>query len=145
WDQAEQDIDALLRQMPDSNPLYQVHAAAYLLQGLLRERRGDGAAAKQSWQQGLHSAYMARLPGEMKGSQPSSPPPDGLFYHLMAASFSDELPDAETEKFLAQIQQMFLGQSHFSQFLTVLKIQPSVLRGMWRSPRGREVARQMVF
>jgi serine/threonine protein kinase len=145
WTQAEQDINELLRGMPNHNVMYQIHSAAYLLQGLLRERRGDLAGAKASWKQGLYSAFVARLPDEMRGNNSSGPPPDGLFYHLMMASLSDGLSDTEADQILKQIQEMVLGKSLISQFLGVMKIQPSVLREMWRSSRGREVTRQMAF
>lgn len=148
WDQAEQDLEAMLGQMPANNPIYQIHGTAHLLRGLLHERRGDAAAAKASWKAGLYSAWLARLPDalkDLKEKRTSRVPLPGLLYHLILASLCDELPDAEAEKITSQIQEMVFGRQLGSQFLAVMKVQPSVLREMWRSPRGRELARQMAF
>ncbi len=147
WDRAEADLDEMARLLPDDNPVYQFHAACLLMKGFLCERRGDAAGAKQAWKRGTYPSYLARLPREARAQAPALPEKerDGLLQHLILASLCDELPDAEADKAFRMVLDMLGNGSFVSQMIRAIKIHPSVVREMWRSPRGRDVARRMAF
>jgi serine/threonine protein kinase/tetratricopeptide (TPR) repeat protein len=147
WQRAEADLDEIARLLPHSTS-YQLYASHLLMKGILCDRRGDAEGAKRAWRQGTHAAYLKWLPKEMRSqAQPigSAAAKEALLNHLIMASLCDELPDSEAEKLFQKVIQMLGGNAFVVQIAQTIKLQPSVLREMWRSPRGREVARRLAF
>src|SRR6202040_994031 len=63
WDEAERDLDRFFAlQSEQARRSYHFHAAACLLQGFLRERRGDQAGALAAWRRGLVQSWAKQNP-----------------------------------------------------------------------------------
>jgi tetratricopeptide (TPR) repeat protein len=147
WDQAENDLDDMARLLPPDTT-YQFYAACRLMKGFLCARRGDEAGAKQSWKEGTYPAYLARLPERMRSQAPPLGNPhqkEMLLHHLIMASLSDELSDAEAATIFSALVKMLGDKSLAVQMVQAVKVEPSLLRNTWRSPRGREVGRRIAF
>jgi WD40 repeat protein/tetratricopeptide (TPR) repeat protein/predicted Ser/Thr protein kinase len=136
WDQTERDLDDLFRLTPPEALEGQYRTSAQLLRGVLRERRGDVAGAKAAWHQ--DAATIEALD-----------PHFGFeFLHgLIRASLADELTDAQAERIMRQITSALAASDARAAtgFLRVIRLPPSILREMWRSPRGRDYARQIAL
>jgi tetratricopeptide (TPR) repeat protein len=145
-DQAERDLDEFRRLTPEGILDYEFHASCQLMKGFLCEQRGDTKAAKAAWTDGLYPTWRNRLPEELRTTVPALPEsPQPLFDHLTMASFAGELSDKELEAILQRFQAVVLDGSIVGQLASTVRVQPAVLRDMWRSSRGREVARKMAF
>jgi tetratricopeptide (TPR) repeat protein len=135
WEAAEKDIEDFLRLAPPglrSTPY--CNDTACLLRGFLRERRGDRAGAARAWGEGV-------VPVEeldpLSGYEALS--------YMMLASLANKLPDAEGGKLLAKANAAAPEEAGPAGVLRLMRVPPAVLREMWRTPRGRESARQIAF
>jgi tetratricopeptide (TPR) repeat protein len=155
WEPAEKELDTLLKWMPDPVENYTVYAAAWLMKGFCREQRGATADAQKAWQEALYPSYLARLSA---AARPESTVPGGLEAALLfniAGSLTGRLSDAEAntlwDQRVAQLAgnapggQPAPGNPFMAQMSGLLRPTPAVLRGMWRTPAGKEWARQIVF
>jgi hypothetical protein len=134
WQAAEKDIDLLLHN--DKNITRGALLDGWCLKGTLRAEAGDAEGARLAWQRGVAAFKYAQLP-DRESFGPM------LNYSLMA-SLSGDISDEDARK----IQRFFLARlTDENQVKNILDFivnqQPtSVYREMWRSPRGRKVARQ---
>jgi hypothetical protein len=55
------------------------------------------------------------------------------------------MTDQQADKLSAHLFRSFAGDSAFSGVKEALRLPPSIIREMWRSPRGREAARKIAF
>jgi tetratricopeptide (TPR) repeat protein/predicted Ser/Thr protein kinase len=149
-DEAEDDLARLLQlaEDPELQAGLERHAiAARLAQGFLCEARGDVAAAQEAWRLGAAAAN-----------------PDGGVTLMVLAdrtilwSLADELTDQRAEWIIDQAVQAPTSANASSDesatpgvngamlaFVVqrVRPLAPEVLRRMWQSPRGHELARQI--
>lgn len=132
WDEAEQSLDDWFQSttMRDS---YSVYAMASLLRGFLRERRGDATGATEAWRSGYSPDDVSVMTGTV------------LVANLILGSLTGEMTDAQAERLSAQLLKSFAGGSAMSVVKDLVRLPPVVMREMWRTPRGREVARQIAF
>lgn len=136
WDQAEREIEDLFRLTTSKTLVEPYYSAACLVRGFLRERRGDTAGAKAAWHQ--DDAALDRID-----------PHFGFeFIHgLVRASLTDELSDARVEKIIKRFTSTLAANDArlATSVLRTVRLPPSLVRRMWRTPRGRDYARKIAF
>ncbi|HUU43552.1 MAG TPA: tetratricopeptide repeat protein, partial [Planctomycetota bacterium] len=145
WLDAERDLDGYFRRT--DRPLsYLDDTRAYLMQGFLRERRGDAEGALESWRAG----YALGRPGGRKGSPFTTlhVPAYGQDYlqFVMVGSLAERLTEEDVKGVLDET----LGAGGQGALPPVLAERMTetlapVMCAMWRTPRGREYARQIMF
>lgn len=143
WELAEQHID---RAFADSGGLANSRAVncyamshAVLIKGLLQQRRGDDAAALHTWQQGyeIMRDNMARL----NASDTT------LVILTIVGSLAGTISDAELDQFVRKGTANAGNDSVASTFVSIINRDSlsRVLRTMWLSERGRDLAWQIAF
>jgi WD40 repeat protein len=142
-DEAERDLGLLFRRVPADRVEYIFWAQARLLQGFLVTARGDAAKAVDVWRLGREAAWR-RAPRPADGAAPASLRALERFYDAMLGSLGDDLGDEEAEETQAALASL-ADDAHFREVLQVLRPRPAVWRAMWRTRRGREVARRIAF
>ncbi len=150
WDAAAKDIEEYFRLSSPGD--YYYYSAACLIEGFLCERRGNRAGAVEAWRRGFlrDETGQAVGPQGTKGKRTfAAEALSGVrFLHFMIlGSLADELSEAETEDLIKALAKRESADSPFS-ILRVLPLPASVyeaLRTMWRTPRGRELARKVAF
>jgi tetratricopeptide (TPR) repeat protein len=135
WDQAEADLDQLFRIRPVEQVPYSVFCRACLLQGFLRERRGDGPGALQAWRRGLFLSWAPSLDPQKR--EQNFAELDERVHHVLLASLANQVTEADAPLLLGQAGRF---ARLFNRFLPT-----SVLRDMCRGQRGRDAARQYAF
>ncbi|HZT80508.1 MAG TPA: hypothetical protein VFA26_09805, partial [Gemmataceae bacterium] len=122
---------------------YNFWAGACLIEGFLKEDRGDPAGARAAWERGLWSAY-PRPGGKADAALQS---PLGRVYGLILGSLAGKLADAEVREFLQPLLAGRPGERASPASLALKTITPptSVFAEMWRAPRGRQWARRFAF
>jgi serine/threonine-protein kinase len=132
WPEAEKDLDDYFRHLPAKEAGY---PSAYLLQGFLRDRRGDAAGALEVWRQGWQAIRGHTTMRVTAG--------------IILGSLSNDLSDADAEKMLADWSATFAKSSPLvtalRNRLVPVPLIASTLRNTWRSERGRQYARQIAF
>jgi WD40 repeat protein/tetratricopeptide (TPR) repeat protein len=136
WDLAERDVEEFLRRAgAESTP--GTLAEVYLLQGFVREGRGDAAGARAAWNEGYD-----RVQGT-----------PGLYvvHASILGSLTGRLNDADVRRMVDELLGKLpgTGRINLKQALTNplfpwAAVTP-VLRDCWRSHRGRELARRLAF
>jgi tetratricopeptide (TPR) repeat protein len=146
-DQAEQVVDALQRLVPDVIGVghYNQYSQAWLMKGFLRERRGQAEEARRCWKEGLYSSFLRKVPAAAPPGTLLPPASEGLLLHGILASLCDELPDREAEAMWQQLLAVLAESRLAGEVGASMRPSPAVLRGMWRTPRGRECARRIAF
>jgi len=141
WDEAEHDIDKFFHLASDADGIdYHAYSAASLIRGFLRQRQDNESGAVEAWRTGYAAEgadtvlHTSSIGGRI-----------ALLNHMILASLSGQMTDAEAE---AIVRDAFKSQGAGSAgavFQSAVKLPPSVLREMWRTPRGRQSAEQMAF
>jgi tetratricopeptide (TPR) repeat protein len=141
WDDAEKDLDSYLRLTTSNNdhaydtPFYM----ACLVQGFLRERRGDRDGARAAWRRGLdrkrevHRAYLAT---------------STVWYGVLLASLLGELTAEEAAIMFDRLTASYYtaGESVGALAAKAGLIPPAnVLRTMCGTTRGRDAVRKLAF
>jgi serine/threonine protein kinase/tetratricopeptide (TPR) repeat protein len=152
WGQAEADLDEFFRvQAQESRRQYGFHAGACLLQGFLRERRGDHEGARAAWRRGLIKSWEKENPADPSPAELTERAGIALVSHIIMASFTGELGDDEAARLLdrlwstGQPGQTASEMNALSLMARSLKPPPAALREMWRTPRGKEWARRIAL
>jgi tetratricopeptide (TPR) repeat protein len=144
WDEAEKDIDEVLR-LPATNLGYLRYADAHLAQGFLRQRRGDSAGAAKSWRAGLYTNYAPKTALPEVDALQTLPVIDVLRAITLAA-LADTLTPADADVLLDHLAtrrgRSIAGDNPIP---IRLPLPPGILRDMWRTPRGMECARKIAF
>ena len=129
-DEAIQTINSAIELRQRSG--YRVDTDTWLIQGFLHEAVGDDAAAKTAFGRAIETARRHA-------------PPDSLSFSI-ALSLSETELERDTERMMAT------AQNRLNPMLanTLIKLAPrrfthTVLRYMWRSPRGRAIARKIIL
>jgi serine/threonine protein kinase len=157
WGEAEKDLESFFRfQEQDTRRGYDFHAAACLLQGFLREKRGDTKGALAAWQRGLVKSWARQYPkdpaGQLLVGDLTDEPRIALVLHMIMAALVDDFSDAEAEQVLNRLlfrnragQAPGEANAAVGLVINTLKPPPGVLREVWRAPRGREWARRFAY
>jgi WD40 repeat protein len=134
---ANDDLELFLRQYPRPEDIGLMEwTQACLLRGFFREAAGDSQGALKAWKEG----YL-----RVKGS-----PNMQLLVASMLASLSNELTEEDVHAIVAAQVPLLSNKSPVFNLTRSLLASPfpdltEALRAMWRSPRGREYARNIVF
>jgi hypothetical protein len=133
WPEAEQDLDEFFRHLPAGKPVE--CAMACLVQGFLRERRGDAAGAQEAWRRGWRA---------VRGNEAMKAVPTTSW---LLGSLANDLTDADVERMLATWSTIYAKNSSIvtavRHGLAPLPLVTATLRNTWRSPRGRAYARRI--
>ncbi|HUY34039.1 MAG TPA: protein kinase family protein [Pirellulales bacterium] len=132
WQAAESDLDELFAGPPDAIPS-SIRPMASLALGLLRERRGDLPGARTAWKEGLLT----------DGSQRSNG--SSLLANLILSSLIGEVTDAEAERLMTSLFALFAEASPLAALGNAARLPPTVIREMWRTPRGHAAAWKIAF
>jgi len=131
----------LVRAIPDrGNSEHYTDAASAAMLGLLLEERGHAAAAIEMWRDGYQRARRL-FDGTGKSYDTS------VILALMLGSLSGELLEADANEFVRMVGAGNSGGSLVS-MATSLVTPESIAEGMremWRTPHGKEAARNFAF
>jgi hypothetical protein len=150
WANAEKDVRELLQRGAAGQLGYHHHAGACLVLGFLRDRAGDSDGAMRAWKDGLYGNWvrLAR-PDDPAAAKPENYLRNGgmtqVLYGLILASLTNELKDAEGEAVMTRLLATTAADSPLAYLKAHHTPQPALLRGLWRSTRGREWARRIAF
>jgi tetratricopeptide (TPR) repeat protein/predicted Ser/Thr protein kinase len=137
WDEAKAEIERALASVKG----YTEFSAACLIKGFLLEREGAADAQVQAaWTRGLLRNWKGERPLELYIEGPT-PTGMSVLHTWMLASLTGELSDVEAEQLLAALVRFASRDNPV--FLRLMR--PAVLRGAWRSERGRATARRLSF
>jgi tetratricopeptide (TPR) repeat protein len=147
WAAAERDLDEFFARNDRTDlPAGGSFAAACLIQGFLRERRGDAAGAQAVWGKGLEKARL--LPDD--GTANPDPAALGVsgssvIQHMILTSLTDRVTDQDAARYLSLLSSLAGTGTAAGKMARLMPVPPAVFKGMWRSPRGREWARRYAF
>jgi tetratricopeptide (TPR) repeat protein len=151
WEEAERDVDAFFHINENERYSYFWWCQACLLQGFLRERRGDAIGAVEAWRRGV-----IRLDGSMDPErrtwtasqnnyqdQQLDQQQSGttLLYGSILGGLSGQWRPSEGKHV---INQMLNGLGGGAGALTDM-VPPQPVYECWRTPRGKALARQIAF
>jgi len=138
-DEAERKIEALFADLKPEQ-IGPDYAMACALRGFVRLRRGDPSGAEQAWKDNARAKWDRHASGFQ------------TLNRIMVASLADELSQSQTEKLANRLfsaagsrTMMSVAQNPLGEFLLSTEVMTSVLRGSFRSPRGRQYAEQIAF
>jgi hypothetical protein len=146
WAGAEREVDAFLRDTDPKYVVYEFYAEGWLLKGFLLDRRGDKAGAVAAWAKGTYPAYLEFQPAEYRPR--AALPSLGhslLPHHILTSLSGTPLPDADADALWRAMAATVAADPALAQIAAGLRLDPAVIRGMWTSPRGRDLARQVAF
>jgi tetratricopeptide (TPR) repeat protein len=147
WDPAESDLNEFFRlQQQTQQAGYQSFSAACLVQGELRQRRGDAAGALESWRRGLLKNY---APPSADGPPAFELTPSGALHNQVLASLTQDVTDADADKALEWMvsfagQKSTAARTVWSMALSTGTMR-DVLRETYRTPRGKEWAERIAY
>ena len=142
---AEAAIDLYLRDYPRPFSNYSFFVSAYLMKGFCRLEQKDQAGAESAWKQGRFSAYVKELPADRR---PAGIIPHGRYSALenwILGSMNGDLTDEEAKELWTALSATVATDPVVAQIGNALQIGPAVIRGAWRSERGKVHARKMAF
>jgi tetratricopeptide (TPR) repeat protein len=135
WDEAEESLGDVLRHITPENPGWHC-TSAWALAGFLREQRGDTAGAQEAWKQGLLVDWRTPYFG-FRFSE-----------GLILASISGELSQSDVRVLVERVLDWVpkeLRENPFIKSRIPMDLITSVLRDTFRTPRGRDYARKIIF
>jgi len=138
----EQVVNAPFEDLPHG---YVWYAEAWLMRGFFAADRGDDAKARESWKRATFRAYTALR--NKAGTKPVGTDNRGfsLYYRLLTGSLSGEMTNEEATEIWQRLLLLVTDDPLMTQVAATVQFSPSILRGTWSSPRGREWARKVVF
>jgi hypothetical protein len=128
---AEKDLDALLAQPRLPSPLA---VNAWLLKGYLRRDANDQPRARDAWRKGIDSF----------GDANAEPLPVATLQYLIMAAEVGCLGDAELKTLLGTLTARYANAGSLADAARG-QIPPGALLAMWRTERGKKLARQFAF
>jgi tetratricopeptide (TPR) repeat protein len=134
-DEAEKDMNELFRRFPQGAADPDNTLFAYLVRGIIQERRGDRPAAEATWREGYAKAKGTRQMGLQSAS--------------ILASWTGELTEDDVGKMVDEVLSTLVGNfpaaALFKTRLFPLAELAPALREMWRTPRGRDYANRIAL
>jgi tetratricopeptide (TPR) repeat protein len=135
WEEAEELLEEALRGVTTESPGWE-YTAAWATLGFVREQLGDAAGAQQAWKQGLQVDWQTPSMGFR------------LVQGLILASLTGEFSDADTRRLMRRGLAWLpaeLGENPVIQSFVPVELVTSVIHNTFRTPRGRQYARQIVL
>jgi hypothetical protein len=115
------------------------------MRGFFAADKGDEVAAKAAWKNASYPVFRALCDAAGVRVVDTENRGYGLYYRLLTGSLSGELTDTEAADIWQKLLLLVTDDPLVTQIAATVQISPTVLRGMWSSPRGREMARQITF
>jgi tetratricopeptide (TPR) repeat protein len=147
WEEVDKDLDEFCSRVSVERMPYYYFAAVCLLHGFVQEERGDFEGAQRTWRQGLYKNFTR---GKKQETTRSLLRVKGLLntsWGLLLASLTNDLSDADAKALFMELDPYLdahsppEGQRNF-----LLQFLPThILRALWRTPRGHELARRIVY
>jgi Protein kinase domain len=138
WDQAEEDLRQFFAQTPAKEMPYALCCRACLLDGFLRERRGDHTGARQAWRRGLFQNWARGKDDEAR--QADFARLDERIHNSVLASLLAEPGHADVRALLDKLPDLALPP--WAVLADNEERLAAAWHALWRTPRGREKARQ---
>lgn len=146
WDEAEADLELFFKmEAQQRRRFYSFHAAACLVQGFLRERRGDQAGAQAAWRRGLLQSWRKDNPRDEATTILSLPLNIDLVHHFVMASLTGELTRADAEDLVTRLQGTVGVNKAIATIAKDLTPPPEVFMQMWLTKRGRAWAQRIAY
>ena len=143
WTEAEAIVDRLLAEPAfTGHTRYVFFGEAWLIKGFCLEHRKDPEGAVAAWKKGTRRAFLAARPPDRGGFPRAG---YDIYTALLTGSLSGDLTDEEALELFGMAVAAAGDDPLFTNIPQLLNMSPTVVRGMFRSPRGKELARQMVF
>ena len=155
WEQAEKELQDYYRATDEADDDFRTYSRACLMDGFLRQRKGDVAGALAVWKQGAELAHKP-LPNE--SGQRYAGSGMGLLLGQILIGLSDQVTEGDFDVLLDHVAKALpefapgvsvdegRGAHITKQIMrNLVPIRTPVIRDMWRSPRGRELARRIAF
>jgi len=144
WEEAESELKVFFDTVtPDTivwRSMRWEYTSACALRGFIRDQRGDTDGAHEAWKQGLQADWTYSRFGFR------------CLEGLILASLTGELSESDSQAFLDEVLKSLAGDSpmfvmvgEISGSLVQPKTLTPVLRNSFRSSRGREYARKIIF
>ncbi len=134
WDEAEHDAEQWFQGVANrDSPIF---VTGSLVRGMLRERRGDVVGSLEAWREGLSSVDFSELASK-NGSV--------VVAAMIMGSLSGEMTEQQAENLSTQLIAAFSSGTLIGTMKDFVRVPPAILQKMWRTPRGREAARQIAF
>ena len=130
--------------------LWEMAIDASLMLGLLREQQGDIAGACEAWRNGLRVAKGGNADGNSRFVH------DGthLVLYMITMSLVDEFSESDAQDLLTRLIDNMGSQFAFTpllnnsllreQFISAGRMR-KVMSKVWRTPRGRDLAKKLAF
>ena len=134
-EEAEKSLEEALRGVTPDKPGWD-YTTAWATLGFVRQQLGDPAGAEQAWRQGLQIDWQTPWMGFR------------FVQGLILASLTGELSESDTRRLTERSLQWLpseLSDNPVIQSLVPVEFVTSVLRNTFRTPRGRQYARQIVL
>ncbi|WP_238397422.1 tetratricopeptide repeat protein [Anatilimnocola aggregata] len=138
WDQAAARIDEYFLRFPQSDSSHPNDVgAAWLMRGLLLDRKGETDAARQTWRKGYLAMKEAERHWEHRSHNLHT------LYKVVLGSLSDSLSDADEDVIVTSV--VFGGNTAFSVLRGTFQLPAGSLRKAWQTSRGKEAAMDLGF
>ena len=146
WRQAELDLDEYFGAEKKAYNDFQAFAGACLLQGFLHRRRGDEEGAQRAWtRQYLTSDGKTEKAYSLTDPRIVSRAGTSVIQVFLVASLTDQLSDEDALQFQERLLVDFPPDYRTAINTLRFRLSAAVVRGMFRTPRGREAAERMAF
>lgn len=145
WKTAEAELDAYIAEYPTPVMNYAFYSDPRFMKGFARLKAGDPVGATNVWKEGTYAKYLESIPPESRSAEGIPPSRKALAEAWAMAALSETLSDEDATKFFKGLIKSFGAHEVANQVAGSLNISPSIMRGAWTSPRGKEWARKMAF
>lgn len=145
WEAADSAVDKFLTDMPRPISNYTFFSQPFLLKGFLIARKGDANAATAVWKRGTWQSYLDQFSAESRPNLASPPGMWGMIDHWIMAALSETLSDDDAVSLWHGLLARASSDPLMAQISSAIQVSPAIMRGTWRSPRGREHARRLAF
>jgi len=145
WKQAEAAVDRYLNSVERPVVHYMFYSQPYVMKGFLEEKLGKKELAEDHWKNGLWQGFCKQYPAALDSGEQSPNGLWGVFDFWIMASLSNSLSDKDGKELEGTLKSRMVSDPLLSQLLTNFQFSPAVIRGSWRTPKGREWAQRMAF
>ncbi len=135
--EAEEDLERFVA-LPGVRARYRYWSDAWLMLGFLREERGDTEGARRAWGEAGFNKELGSPFEETDGGI-------AVINSLIAGAFSNDLTDRQVQLLVDRLLPSYGGDTAMALVKGSLNLPAGLLRDCWKTPRGKVIARQLVF
>lgn len=145
WKRADIAVDRYLASVERPIVHYMYYSQPYAMKGFLEEKLGKKELAEEHWKKGLWDNFAKQYPAALESGERTPDGLWGLFDFWIMGSLSNSLSDNDGQELEGTLKSRMVSDPLLSQLLTSFQFSPNVIRGSWRTPRGREWAQRITF